>query len=380
MPKTKANQDRYELRLYDDALIVFSVWEDGLAGLAVSIHFCRQDLRHLLPIGIDGADGKAVARFLRSRVIPKDRAYVHEILAELGLSADDTLGILRVCLGLSLNDSYWIVPEGFGGKFADCNLYENHFSDALSLAALTGERPDPDSENAKLELTTGGNLPKAWRHTKEEGMVLYKGASLGREPYSEYYAWQIASRMGLPAVAYDLEEYQGVLVSKCSLFTDIDTAYVPAGRFVKGRGIAAALDYYDALGAEFGEGLRSLLAFDCVVCNIDRHFGNFGLLRDSRTGKFLRPAPIYDNGLSLYANVRNPNVRALAEYENTLTPYEISFATLAKAVIGERQREQIAELEGFTFERHPAYNLPEDLLCAVAERIRIRSGRYLQRL
>ena len=53
-------------------------------------------------------------------------------------SIDDTKGIIDVCKGLSLNDSYWVVPQGFTGTFAQYNLYENRFSEILSLVAYTG--------------------------------------------------------------------------------------------------------------------------------------------------------------------------------------------------------------------------------------------------
>ena len=54
--------------------------------------------------------------------------------------------------------------------------------------------------------------------------------------------------MGLNAVHYDLENWKGITASKCRLFTDIDTAFIPAGRIVPTGGIQACLDYYDALG------------------------------------------------------------------------------------------------------------------------------------
>ncbi len=47
-------------------------------------------------------------------------------------------GILDVCLGLSLNDCYWVVPSTFNGSFNDYNLYQNPFSKTLSLIAYTG--------------------------------------------------------------------------------------------------------------------------------------------------------------------------------------------------------------------------------------------------
>ena len=43
--------------------------------------------------------------------------------------------------------------------------------------------------------------------------------------------------MGLNAVSYDLENWKGILASKCKLFTDIDTAFIPIGRVVKEGGM-----------------------------------------------------------------------------------------------------------------------------------------------
>lgn len=83
--------------------------------------------------------------------------------------------------------------------------------------------------------------------------------------------------------------------------TAIDTAFIPIGRIVWNGGIQACPDYYDALGGEFGEQLRSMLVFDALIYNEDRHFGNFGLLRNNHTGQSIAPAPIFDNGLSLMA-------------------------------------------------------------------------------
>ena len=45
--------------------------------------------------------------------IPKNRAFEDEILKTVGLSHNDTKRIIDVCKGLSLNDSYWVVPADF---------------------------------------------------------------------------------------------------------------------------------------------------------------------------------------------------------------------------------------------------------------------------
>ena len=150
----------YSLRLYDDELLTFSLHTEGLAGLKAEILSVNEGLRPLFPLDLD-VTGAGIAKWLQGRIIPKNRTFAGEILAQLGLTVDDTKGIIDVCRGLSLNDSYWIVPEGFAGKFSSYNLYENRFSTALSLVAYTGIGHSGTVISTSPELTTGGMLRKA---------------------------------------------------------------------------------------------------------------------------------------------------------------------------------------------------------------------------
>lgn len=77
----------------------------------------------LFPLDLE-LTNEGVVKWLERRVIPKNRQFVDEILKTLGLSVNNTKGIIDVCMGLSLNDSYWVVPADFDGKYADYNLYE----------------------------------------------------------------------------------------------------------------------------------------------------------------------------------------------------------------------------------------------------------------
>ena len=318
--------------------------------------------------------GVGILKWLERRVIPKNRTFVDQILKTLGLSHNDTKGIIDVCKGLSLNDSYWIVPEDFKGTYEQYNLYDNRFSEMLALVAYTGAGQTNQAFTTSPELTTNGMLPKAWRFIEGEGIYLYKGgtsgaSNAGREPFCEYYASQIAETMGLNAVHYDLENWKGITASKCKLFTDKDTSFVPIGRIVKSGGIQKCLDYYDKLGKVFSEQIRSMLVFDALIYNEDRHFGNFGVLRDNHTGKIVAPAPIFDNGLSLFCFAGREDLPTLAEYAKTRTnPYYISFEEVCAAVMGTKQKEQLRRMIGFKFTRHPKLNLPEEHLVA-AERV-----------
>ena len=83
--------------------------------------------------------GKAVLKkWLQKRTIPRNRAYVSNFLSRLGLNEKDTKGIIDICQGLSLNDSYWVVQENCKDLFKDKNLYHNSFNTNIASIAFTG--------------------------------------------------------------------------------------------------------------------------------------------------------------------------------------------------------------------------------------------------
>lgn len=375
-------ETRYELRLYDTPLLEFILEERGLS-LTAEVVRVTDEQKHLLPLDLQLTE-EGIIRWLRHRVIPKNRTFVEEILKSLGLSVGNTKGIVDVCKGLSLNDSFWVVPRGFSGAFSEYNLYENEFSEILSLVAYTGMGQSNRQFTTSPELTTGGMLPKTWHRMENGEIYLYKGgtsgaANTGNEPYSEFYACQIAQAMGLNAVAYDLERWKGILASTCRLFTDMDTAFIPIGRLVRSGGLQACLDYCAELGEHMLEAVHGMLVFDAVIYNEDRHFGNFGVLRDNRSGVIIAPAPIFDNGLSLFNYAMQDDISNLDEYAKTRFPAygDISFERICSEVMGKAQAQQLRRLIGFRFTRHPSINWPEERLEAIEVHLQRRVRQLL---
>lgn len=374
--------DRYELRLYDTTLLTFELVIDPAVGYGAKIEQINEP-RKLFPLDLY-LDEAGIIKWLERRVIPKNRTFVQEILRTFGLSTNDTKGIIDVCKGLSLNDSYWVVPEDFDGKFADYNLFENRFSEILSLVAYTGVSQSDAAFSTSPELTTNGMLPKAWRFIEGEGIFLYKGgtsgfANSGKEPYCEYYASQVAAAMGIDAIHYDLENWKGILASKCKLFTDINTAFIPIGRIVKTGGIDAVVKYYEQLGSEYADSICDMLIFDALTYNEDRHFGNFGLLRDNHTGEITAPAPVFDNGNSLFNYAMPDDYKDLDEYAKTRTPaYSgTTFEAICKSRITARQVKMLRKVLNFSFARHKKMNLPEEHLRAIEKHLRKRASQLI---
>ena len=300
----------------------------------------------------------------------------------LGLQPNDTLGIIDVCKGLSLNDSFWVVPRGFDGSFSDYNLYENPFSEVLSIVAYTGYGSTDQSFHTSPELTTDGMLPKAWRK-RNNGIYLYKGGSIGaantgNEPYSEYYSAQIARVMGINAISYDLERWRGILASTCKLFTDIDISYVSMARMIENVSLRKTLEFASSQGEDFVEQLHSMLIFDALIRNEDRHFGNFGVLRDNRSGNIVSPAPLFDHGLGLFSQVSGIEVTSadkLLEFTNAFTPFydNVSARDIFDIAMGKRQIQQRQHLIDFHFTKHALDNWTDARLHATEQCIKARA-------
>ena len=158
----------------------------------------------------------------------------------------------------------------------------------------------------------------------------------------------------------------------------IHISYIPIGRIVKTGGIQKCLEYYDSRGPAFSEHIRSMLVFDALIYNEDRHFGNFGVLRDNHSGEIIAPAPIFDNGLSLFCFAGKEDLSNLEEYAKTRSnPYNISFEDICAEVMGAKQKEQLRRMIGFKFKRHPSLNLPEEHLSAIEKVLEVRVRKLL---
>ena len=164
--------------------------------------------RRFLPLEMHGvANDETLWTWLTRRTVPKHRHYIQMMLGNLGIMQKGTRGIIEMCKGLSLNDVYWVVPDGFSGAWKDFNLYDNPFSKTLAVMAFTGgfrgEFNPAREETTSPEFTTNGMLAKCWRR-REEGVFLFKGgtegaANAGFEPYT---GWRNSKAVFAPLVRF----------------------------------------------------------------------------------------------------------------------------------------------------------------------------------
>jgi hypothetical protein len=362
------------LKVYDLDLLKFTPGKDVDGNFVCHITKIYEQNRNRLPLDLELSD-QGLAKWLKRRAIPKNRAYVENLLAKMGLNIKDTLGIIDICYGLSLNDSFWVTPSIFDKSFAECNLYDNKFDEFVAEVAFSGMGSFSDpTPRTSPEFTTGGMLAKAWRRCGD-GIYLYKSgttgfANAGKEPYSEYYSAQIAQVLEYRHTAYDLEVWKEMLCSTCKLWTDIDVSFIAIGRLVTAGGLPAVVDYYGKLGKQFMQELANMLIFDAITVNEDRHYGNFGLLIDSHSNRIINTAPIFDNGLSLLWSGMQDDLINWPEFLATRLPkaYDDYIGTARKYMSSE-DHNKVKRLLGFKFQRHPQHNLDDERLTYIEQMV-----------
>ncbi len=366
----------YILKQYDTDLMKFDIFND-FDGMTTKISWIDESKKYLLPLDLQD-NNESLTKWIKGRTIPSNRAYVENFLAKFGLNEKDSKGIIDICKGLSLNDSYWITDENFNGSYEKHNLYHNPFSSTIAWIAFTGYGSvNRTTFRSSPEFTTNGMLAKCWRRIDGK-IILYKSgtegfANSGKEPYSEFYAYQIAEAMGLNAVKYNLSLWKGKLCSTCELFCDVDTSYIAIGRLVREGGVRAVLKYLKDLSEEYYQKAIDMFVFDAVICNTDRHFGNYGVLVDNKSNKIKGTAPVFDNGISLFTFAMDDDLRDIKAYAKTRAPATYpDFVRFAKETMSKRQKDMLRKCLGFKFKKHPRYNLDDKRLKTIEWFIRER--------
>ena len=152
-------------------------------------------------------------------------------------------------------------------------------------------------------------------------------------------------------------------------------------RWLRHRTIPKNRAYVDALLSKVGLSLNALedmLVFDAIICNTDRHYGNFGVLVDNKTNTIAAPAPLFDHGNSLFSLGGTDlwdNQKAFDEYARTLLPlaYDDFFAA-AKSAMKPRHRTMLHKLLDFHFDRRATrYNLPPNRLKMIEKEVQRRA-------
>lgn len=127
------------------------------------------------------------------------------------------------------------------------------------------------------------------------------------------------------------------------------------------------------------DNLQDIMVFDALICNIDRHLGNFGVIIDNNTNKILRPAPIFDNGLSMMTTLESDEINDSKEFLGfEKSAFEISFNQQLKHFIQPRHIQNLEKLKTFEFKKHKEFNLPDSWLEPIQKAMQDRASLALE--
>lgn len=222
-----------------------------------------------------------------------------------------------------INDTFWIKAADENISWSEVSLYRNQFSSLISKLAFEGCEAgnivgsELHSDKARYinapELTSEGSFRKCFMKEDKSGefgsdIYYYKregDLGPGREPYCEILAAEIAKVIapGLASVKYDLCSLDGVIATKCNIFTNENVGYASYSKINTSRSFSLrdVWKYYCEIGAE--QEFRELLIIDSLCFNQDRHSGNFGVLFDNDSMKVIGMAPVFDLNLSMFPYV-----------------------------------------------------------------------------
>ena len=156
--------------------------------------------------------------------------------------------------------------------------------------------------------TSDGFLKKRWKIIDGKRCLVKGGSNPFRQqPFNEVIASKVMAELGIPYVPYTLIWNKDAPYSVCEDFVDENTELIPAWRIMMTQKKNNSTSVYQhfvncctALGIKDVEDfLNRMITLDYIIANEDRHFNNFGALRNAETLEWIGMAPIYDSGSSL---------------------------------------------------------------------------------
>lgn len=264
------------------------------------------------PIVLDGygrITRATIDRWWRSRSIPASRQHFKRLMSALDLSS--ALELAERSYGLSLSDRYWVCPDGDRKTWDELNFFDNDFTDDLGVITLgrtSSGAPDLFSPNSTL----GGNLLKKWTISEGKRTLVKAGSGLfNQEPFNELAATALYRRVLDTGdyVPYSLLEQDRRTYSSCPNLLEDDEELITAHDLIVNNHLSMnpqreadeLAGLFESLGVPDARlAIDKMLTTDLLIANDDRHFRNFGIIRDVETLEYKRFAPLFDSGHSLW--------------------------------------------------------------------------------
>ena len=274
-------------------------------------------------------------KWWKNRQIPASRKGLKEVLHNSNVYDKDNFDLLDAkAYCLSLSDQYWVKGVDEEISWESINFFDNEFSEDIGKILFNGGKTALNLNLNTPDMTSNGNYEKRWKIIDGERYLLKAGSKIyNQEPFNELIATKLYERLlnKDEYVEYSVIFDDDKAISKCKNFITKDTELVPAWKINEYYEFLDDEDKYthyirclNNLGIKDAETLTDkMIVCDYIIANKDRHFNNFGVIRDVNTLKFIGVAPIFDNGCSLWYDENDMYVgeffltKPFEEYEKT---------------------------------------------------------------
>ena len=305
-----------------------------------------------LPVGIDKRAGlpnrKELNEWWYGRAIPASRSGLRGALEQMEINQPEQL--LIKCNGLSLSDQYWMKPADSNLSWKDINFFENNFSEDVGNILFGQPRQENGIDLMSPCNTSDGWLKKKWKIVNGKRCLIKAGSNpYMQEPLNEVFGTKLHERLGCKNyVPYTINWEDGMPYSVCENFITTDIELVSAvsiNRSIKRRSKYSSYEHFMNACKELGiPGMQQhvdyLLVFDYLMANTDRHFGNFGAIRNVNTLEWIGPAPVFDSGTSLWHDRLTKLISSTGELE--MKPFYADAS---------RQMELVTDFDWIPFEK-----------------------------
>lgn len=263
-------------------------------------------------IKINEIDKVEFNKWWKNRQIPASRKGLKEVLHNSNVYDKDNFDLLDAKVYcLSLSDQYWVKGVNEEISWESINFFDNEFSEDIGKILFNGGKTALNLNLNTPDMTSNGNYEKRWKIIDGERYLLKAGSKIyNQEPFNELIATKLYERLlnKDEYVEYSVIFDDDKAISKCKNFITKDTELVPAWKINEYYEFLDDEDKYthyirclNNLGIKDAETLTDkMIVCDYIIANKDRHFNNFGVIRDVNTLKFIDVAPIFDNGCSLW--------------------------------------------------------------------------------
>ena len=329
-------------------------------------------------------------KWWKNRQIPASRNGLKEMLYKSDIYDKDNFDLLDAkAYCLSLSDQYWVKRLGEDVLWKDVNFFDNEFSEDIGKILFNGGKTPINLNLNTPDMTSNGNYEKRWKIIDGDRYLIKAGSKMiNQEPFNEVVATKLYERIlnDDEYVRYEIVYDDERAVSICKNFITKETELIPAWKINEYYSFTEnenKYEHYVRCLNELKVPYANLLVDKMIVCdfilaNKDRHFNNFGVIRNIETLQLERVAPIFDNGCSLWFDENDMYVgeffltKPFEEYEKTQINLVKNFSWL-----------DMKKLDGFELEVREILEsnklLSQERINKITEQVKLRID-YINKL